>query len=190
MKLITDLDIYTFRQGLPRWCAVFMPFIYLTTWPVVCYRFQHWVFFYVKIPIIRQILMLLGYFLKVLVVIITGITISHRSSIGKGLFIAHIGNIVISHHTKIGDYCSIHQGVTCGGAGRGDNYGGPTIGDHVFIGANACILGKISIGNEVVIGANALIVKDVKDKSVMAAPLAQEISKNGSSGTIHYRKIK
>ena len=39
----------------------------------------------------------------------------------------------------------------------------PHIGDNVFIGAGAKILGDIKIGNNVKIGANAVVTKDVPD---------------------------
>jgi serine O-acetyltransferase len=37
----------------------------------------------------------------------------------------------------------------------------PKIGDNVFIGAGARILGGITIGDNVQIGANAVVLKDV-----------------------------
>lgn len=185
--LLEDLDMYTYRLGFPRWCALFMPFIYITTWPVVCYRFQHWVFYNVRIPVIRQSLMILGNFLKAFVVITTGITISHRTTIGKGLFIAHIGSIVIGHSTKIGDYCSLHQCVTFGGAGTGENNGSPTIGNNAYIGVGAVIMGKITIGNNVSIGANAVVTKNFPDNVSLGGVPAKIISEKGSQGLIHYR---
>jgi serine O-acetyltransferase len=187
MKLLDDLDMYSFRLGLPYWCAIFMPLIYITTWPVVCYRFQHWVFYHVKIPLIRQILMIIGYLIKVFVIITTGITISHRTTIGKGLFIAHIGSIVIGHSTIIGDYCSLHQCVTFGGAGTGGNNGSPQIGDNAYIGVGAVLMGKIKIGNNVAIGANAVVTKNFPDNVSIGGVPARIISEKGSHGLIHYR---
>ena len=43
------------------------------------------------------------------------------------------------------------------------NPGAPVIGNNVFIGAGAKIIGGISIGNNVRIGANATIYKNVPD---------------------------
>jgi serine O-acetyltransferase len=39
----------------------------------------------------------------------------------------------------------------------------PVIGDGVFVGAGARILGGITIGNGAQIGANAVVLKDVPD---------------------------
>lgn len=187
MKLFEDLDVYAFRRGFPKTFTPLMIFIYWETWPIVLYRVRNLIYKRVKIPIIRQILYLIGYMINWIIRFLTTISISEKATIGKGLYIPHLGNITISHHSIIGDYCVIHQGVTLGGAGRGDNYGGPTLGDNCFIGANACVVGKIKIGNNVVIGANAFIAKDIEDNAVMAAPLAIKISDKGSLGTVHYR---
>ena len=37
----------------------------------------------------------------------------------------------------------------------------PTIGNRVFIGSGAKILGNITIGNDVKIGANAVVLKNI-----------------------------
>ena len=39
----------------------------------------------------------------------------------------------------------------------------PVLGDNIFIGAGAKILGNVRIGNDVKIGANAVVTKDVPD---------------------------
>lgn len=187
-KLIEDLDHYSFRLGLPKFFALFTPFIYLTTWPIICYRFQYWIWTAVKIPVLRQFLMLIGFMMKYIVVIATGVTISHQTKIGKGFFISHIGSIVIGNGSEIGDYCSIHQGVTIGGAGIGENYGKPTIGNNVFIGPGAVIIGKIIIGDNIAIGANAVVTKDFPNNITIGGVPAKIISRKGSNGMIHYRK--
>ena len=139
---------------------------------------------------IRQLLTVIGFFLKNLTVILTNVSISERAEIGKGLFVAHLGTIVVSHHTKIGDYCSIHQGVTCGGAGRDDQYGGPTIGNCVYIGAGAKVLGKINVGDYTMIGANAVVVHDTQPHTSVGGIPAKFINNQGSEGWVHFRPAK
>jgi serine O-acetyltransferase len=41
--------------------------------------------------------------------------------------------------------------------------GGPIIGNNVFIGAGAKIIGNIKIGNNVRIGASCVVVEDIPD---------------------------
>lgn len=67
--------------------------------------------------------------------------------------------IIISHNAKIGKGCTIYHQVTIG-EGKG---GAPEIGNNVFIGAGAKIIGKVKIGNNVRIGAGAVVFSDVPD---------------------------
>jgi serine O-acetyltransferase len=43
---------------------------------------------------------------------------------------------------------------------------GPCIGNGVYIGAGAKVIGAITIGDNVTIGANAVVLKDVPDNHV------------------------
>lgn len=113
-----------------------------------------------------------------------GFDISYRTTIGKGLYIGHFGGIVIHGDAEIGEYCNLSQGMTIGVLVRGNKVGIPKIGDRVFIGPGAVILGGITVGNDVLIGANAIVTFDVADKSVLAAPLATVISEKGSEGYV------
>jgi len=45
----------------------------------------------------------------------------------------------------------------------------PKIGDNVFIGSVAKILGSVRIGHNVAVGANAVVTKDVQDSVVVPA---------------------
>ena len=77
--------------------------------------------------------------------------------------------IHISTNAKIGKGCTIFQHVTIGSNTLPDskNKGFPVIGDNVFIGAGANIIGGVKIGNNVRIGANCTVTKDVPDNSVV-----------------------
>ena len=46
--------------------------------------------------------------------------------------------------------------------------GAPVIGNHVMIGAGACVLGNVTIGDNAVIGANAVVTHDVPPNVVVA----------------------
>ncbi len=114
-----------------------------------------------------------------------GFDISYRTTIGKGFYIGHFGGIVINGDAVIGENCNLSQGVTIGVLVRGNKTGIPKIGDRVFIGPGATILGGITIGNDVLIGANAMVTFDVPDNAVVASPLATIISYDkGSEGYI------
>lgn len=113
-----------------------------------------------------------------------GIDISYRTHIGKGLYIGHFGGIVIHGDAIIGENCNLSQGITIGVLNRGKKAGVPRIGNRVFIGPGAVILGGIAIGNDALIGTNAIVTFDVPDRSVVASPTASIVSDQGSSSYI------
>ena len=96
-----------------------------------------------------------------------GFQIYPETQIGAGLYLGHWGSLVINPKTKIGKNCNIAQGVTIAQANRGKNEGVPEIGDEVWIGPNAVIVGNIKIGNNVLIAPNAYVNFDVPENSVV-----------------------
>lgn len=88
--------------------------------------------------------------------------------------------IHISVGAKIGTGCTIYQHAIIGSNTMPDskNQGFPTIGDNVFIGAGAMIIGNVKIGNNVRIGANAIVTKDVPDNSVVVLSGLRVIEKS------------
>lgn len=86
-----------------------------------------------------------------------GIQIPPATTIGKGFYIGHFGTIVVSPYAVLGDNFNISQGVTIGYANREVRGGAASIGNEVYIGPGAKIVGKVSIGNNVAIGANAVV---------------------------------
>ncbi len=97
----------------------------------------------------------------------TGIEIHPGAKIGKGLVIDHGMGVVIGETAEIGDNCVIYHGVTLGGTGKQKAKRHPTIGNHVFIGAGAKLLGNIQIGDHTKIGANAVVLKDCPPNSTL-----------------------
>jgi serine O-acetyltransferase len=96
-----------------------------------------------------------------------GIEIPYGTKIGKGFDIGHYGGIVINGKTVFGDNCAIHNGVTCGQTNRGAKKGTPVIGNKVWIGANAVIVGGITIGDNVLIAPLTYVNFDVPDNCIV-----------------------
>lgn len=109
-----------------------------------------------------------------------GISIPPETSIGSGFYIGHFGGIVVSHRSVIGKNCNISHGVTLGKANRGNNKGYPTLGDNIYIGPGAAIVGNVRIGNNVAIGANCVVTKNIPDNSVVAGVPGRVISQDGA----------
>lgn len=114
-----------------------------------------------------------------------GISIPFGTKIGTGFYIGHFGGIVINENTVIGKNCNISQGVTLGQTNRGKNKGTPIIGDNVYMGPGAKIIGAVKVGNNVAIGANCVVTKDIPDNSVVVGIPSRIISNNGSVGYVH-----
>ena len=74
-----------------------------------------------------------------------------------------LNGIIISNEAHIGKNCTIYHQVTIGGG----NGGSPDVGDNVFIGAGAKIIGPIHIGNNVKIGAGCVVTIDIPDNATV-----------------------
>ncbi len=95
------------------------------------------------------------------------IQIPYDTKIGKGFYLAHFGRVIIHPKAEIGYNCNVSTGVVIGTQFRGKRKGAPHIGNFVWIGANAVIVGKITIGNNVLIAPGAYVNFDVPDGSIV-----------------------
>lgn len=156
----------------------------------VYYRIGHWIWYSAEInskwlyPL--RPLYMIG---KRLIEIYSGVSLSTRARIGRGLYISHFGSIFVGA-SEIGENCNIAHQVTLGVAGRGEKRGLPTLGDRVFVAAGAKVLGKVKIGSDVSIGANAVVTKDLVDRAVAVGVPAKVISYNGSFDFIVYKEME
>ena len=99
--------------------------------------------------------------------------IADHVKIDRGLCLAH-GYVTIDGTVTIGRNCTINPYVTIGLSNSskvGFSLRGPTLGDNVYIGTGAKILGPVTIGNNVKIGANAVVITDIPDNhTAIGAP--------------------
>src|SRR5215831_2523673 len=114
-----------------------------------------------------------------------GISIPAVAQVGSGLYIGHFGGIHSNGFAVIGNNCNIQQDVTLGKVNRGARAGAPVIGNNVFIGAGAKILGRIHVGDGAAIGANAVVTRDVPAGMAVAGVPARVISDQGSAGYVN-----
>ena len=96
-----------------------------------------------------------------------GLEISSQQHIGGGIYLGHAYNITINPAATIGRNCNIHKGVVIGQTNRGKHQGVPKIGNEVWIGINAAIVGGIEIGDDVLIAPNSYVNCDVPSHSVV-----------------------
>jgi len=124
---------------------------------VVLYRLARW-FRVHHIPLV-------GPFLSRLNLFLTGVDINPTAVIGPGLLISHGTGLVIGGAARVGDDALILHGVTIGSLSPSRVGTMPVIGDRVFLGAGAKIVGGVMIGDDVVVGPNAVVTEDVPDGS-------------------------
>jgi len=91
--------------------------------------------------------------------------------IGPGFYIGHLGRVIINPAAVIGRNCNI----STGGDDRHDPRGPPRIGNRVWIGTNAVIVGGIEIGDDVLIAPGAFVNVDVPSGSTVI----------GNPGVVH-----
>ncbi len=103
---------------------------------------------------------------------------------GPGLSIAHRGTIVVHEASKVGENCRINHGVTIGGGllkraiAPNDS---PSIGNNVFIGAGAVIVGGITIADGIAIGANSYVNSSFLEPNITIAGCpAKKVSSKSS----------
>ena len=103
-----------------------------------------------------------------------------RGVFGPGLSIAHHGTITVNGEARVGCNCRIDTQTTIADV-RGRT---PVLGDNVYVGSGARIVGGVRVGDEVAIGANAVVVEDVPDRVTVGGVPARVISRNGSRGVL------
>lgn len=103
------------------------------------------------------------------------------NTFGKGLCIVHIGTIVVSPDTRIGENCRIHVCVNLGDAIAKGKDGSPKMGNNVYIGPGVKAFGLIEIGDNTVIGANAVVNDSFpQGNCTIAGVPAKVVSRNTS----------
>jgi serine O-acetyltransferase len=158
-------------------------------WAIVAFRFARWV--HLAPSVLRVPLKIVVVLNSVFIDIATSIELPPQVAIGPGLFLPHSGFIVVGSNVTIGRHCTLTQGVTIGHrvGGQVTSLAGPVIGDRVYIGPGAAILGPITIGNDVLIAANAVLTQSVPDRAVVVGNPARVISMKGSFDLIQYNQM-
>lgn len=104
-------------------------------------------------------------------------------NIGKYLYLGHAYGITVNKNAVLGNCISLHKGCTIGQENRGKRKGYPVLGNCVWIGINATVVGKISIGDDVLIAPNAYVNCDVPSHSVVIGNPCKIIRKKHATHT-------
>jgi serine O-acetyltransferase len=83
--------------------------------------------------------------------------IGRGATFGPGFVLIHSQGVVINGAVRGGSRVYVEHQVTIGA----EKAQSPVLGDRVFLGAGAKIVGAVTIGSDVRVGANAVVVRDV-----------------------------
>lgn len=111
----------------------------------------------------------------------TKIQIPARTRIGEGLYIGHLGRVIIHPDATLGKNINIGTGVTIGMENRGARKGTPVISDNCWIGTNAVVVGKVKIGSDVLIAPLTYVNFDVPDHSIVVGNPGRIITRENAT---------
>lgn len=147
-------DLQAIRQKDPATTGYLNPFLHFKGFHALqAHRLGHWLWNHDR----RE----LAFHLQSRVSQVYGVDIHPAAVVGRGVFVDHASNVVIGETATVGDNVVILHGVTLGGTGKhaGDRH--PKVGNGVFIGAGAQLLGNITIGEGAKIGAGSIVLNSV-----------------------------
>lgn len=108
---------------------------------------------------------LFGWFVYLTSRYLTATDISPFARIGPGFRIAHASGVIVGSQVVAGRnltlFNSTNLGARLSGGRPSEDDGMPVLGDDVFVGAGARVLGRIVVGDRALIAANAVVVADV-----------------------------
>ena len=156
-------------------------------WIISNYRFGKWIWT-LKFAPFRWLLSKVYGLISLFLLLTTGDILGRETKIGKNYHIIHSGGTKINPHAIIGDNVGIMHGVTLGS--NMDRPGAPIIGDNVYIGTGAVVIGKITIGDNSRISANSLVVSDVPPNTTAIGVPARIIKYTGRTYSKHEKSNK
>ncbi|MCW2779970.1 MAG: cysE [Marmoricola sp.] len=129
---------------------------------VVMYRISHW--------LTKKGLLPIALLIRNHGVNVSGAELSPLATVGPGLYLPHAIGAGFGAYVTIGSNCTLQAGAAVGPQPLGNE--GPkqtVIGDNVYIGLHAVVMGGVHVGDGAVIGANAVVMRDVEAYSVIAS---------------------
>ncbi|PWK89572.1 serine O-acetyltransferase [Lentzea atacamensis] len=118
--------------------------------------------------------------------VLTGADFVPGCEIGPGLRMEHPNGVVIGAGAVVGRNAFLCQRITLGERlGRGRTPAYPTLGDDVFVGAGATVLGDVHIGSGAWIGAGTVVLHDVPEAATVVGNPGRVISGSHDQDPAH-----
>ncbi|MEN9577883.1 MAG: hypothetical protein RJA70_892 [Pseudomonadota bacterium] len=103
---------------------------------------------------------------------VLGCVIGRGAEFGPGFVLIHSNGVVINGSVRGGSRVFVEHQVTIGA----ERQQSPTLGDDVFLGAGAKVVGGVHIGTGAKVGANAVVVRDVDPNTTVVGVPARAVN--------------
>jgi serine O-acetyltransferase len=154
------------------WQAVLRTLATDGTAAMILYRLMQWA--------VHRRLTLLGFAFNKLNVVFNNCIVGRGAHFGPRFVLIHATGVVINGDVRGGSDVRVEHQVTIGSERRR----APVLGDHVFIGAGAKIIGGVRVGSHVRIGANAVVVHDVPAHCTVVGVPARIVRRRQPEGDV------
>jgi len=111
----------------------------------------------------------------------SGAELQPTARVAPGMVLKHTTGLVVGGDVVAGRGLVLHQNVTLGD--RRPFGGQPRLGDHVTVGAGACVLGPITIGDHAMVAANSVVLDDVPAGAIVAGSPARVVARADQTGS-------
>jgi serine O-acetyltransferase len=164
-------DLLAIRENDPATDNLLVPFLFMKGFACLSlHRISHWLW--------HQGRQAMATALQQHMSGAAAVDIHPAAMIGHGILLDHATGLVIGETAVVGDSAILFHNVTLGGTGkqRGDRH--PKLGQHVFVGAGAKVLGNVKIGDFSRIGAGSVVLDDVPPHHIAVGVPARCIPTN------------
>jgi serine O-acetyltransferase len=110
--------------------------------------------------------------------ILSNCIIGRGARFGPGFVLIHAQGVVINGNVRGGSNIYIEHQVTIGAERRAS----PVLGNDIFIGAGAKVVGAVTIGDGARVGANAVVVHDVAPRTTVVGIPARPVERRERAG--------
>ena len=155
------------------------------SWAMAVYRFGRRLRTIPPSPAVAPILWALYAVAEMILGVLTSISVDLDAQIEPGFYVGHFVSLRIGPGVRIGKNCSVGQMCTIEGTGAYPATNAPILGDRVYLGSGAKVIGALRVAHGAAICANSVVVEDVPENGVVLGIPGVVISMRGSGDFIY-----
>lgn len=155
------------------------------SWAMAVYRFGRSLLTIRRSPAVAAALWALYRVAEMVLGIVTSISIDVDAEIGPGFYVGHFVSVRIGPGVRIGRNCSVGQMCTLEGTGPNPRANAPVLGERVYLGSGAKVIGPVRIADGAAVCANSVVVEDVPENAVVLGIPGLVVSRRGSADFIY-----